>query len=140
MRFVLSLLLLTTATLASAQTPEPKGLQEALGLAVASQKVLNEYAIGAMEPEAMKYAQRLRLTQAALDAQYRRWPALAADTDAWAPLRICQAALQQASKLAALSASKAVRAASEPDFQAAKARLQQLRTACDTQIRSGKPS
>lgn len=139
MRFVLSLLLLT-ATLAAAQPSSLKNQQDALGLATASQKVLNEYAMGAMEPEAMKYAQRLRLTQAALDAQYRRWPALAAGTDAWSPLRICQAALQQASALAALSASKAVRAVSEPDFQAAKASLQQLRTGCNAQIRSGKPA
>ena len=139
-RFLSLLLLFTTATLAGAQTPASRGLQEALDLAVASQQVLNEYAIGAMEPEAMKYAQRLRLTQAALDAQYRRWPALTAGTDAWTPLRICQSALQQASALAALSARKAVSAVSEPDFLAARARLQQLRTGCDAQIRrTGKP-
>jgi len=96
--------------------------------------------MGAMEPEAMKYAQRLRLTQAALDAQYRRWPAPAAGPDAWTPLRICQSALQQASTLAALSGRKAVSVVSETDFQAAKARLQQLRAACEAQIRrSGKP-
>jgi hypothetical protein len=141
MRSLLPLLLLTTATLAGAQAPVLKNQQEALDLAVASHRVLNEYAIGAMEPEAMKYAQRLRLTQSALDAQYRRWPAPAAGADAWTPLRICQSALQQASALAALSARKAVSAVSEPDFLAAKARLQQLRTGCDAQIRrSGKPA
>jgi hypothetical protein len=141
MRSLLALLLLTTATLVSAQAPALKNQQEALDLAVASHRVLNEYAIGAMEPEAIKYAQRLRLTQAALDTQYRRWPALAAGVDAWTPLRICQSALQQASSLAELSARKAVSAVSEPDFLAAKARLQQLRTGCDAQIRrSGKPA
>jgi hypothetical protein len=140
MRNVLSLLLLATATLAGAQTSASKSQQEALDLAVASQKVVNEYAMGAMEPEAMKYAQRLRLTQDALDAQARRWPAPAAGIDAWAPLRICQTALQQASALAGLSARKAVSVVSEADFQAAKSRLQQLRAACDAQIRrSGKP-
>ena len=139
MRFFLSLLLLTTATLAAAQAPALTSRQEALDLAVASQKVLNEYAISAMEPDAMKYAQRLRLTQAALDAQYRQWPALSAGTDAWTPLRICQTALQQASTLAALSASKAVRKVSEPEFQASKARLQQLRSECDALIRRARP-
>ena len=145
MRHFLCLRLLTTATLAGAQPGAPadalKNRQAALDLAVASHRVLNEYAIGAMEPEAMKYAQRLRLTQAALDAQSRRWPALASGTDAWTPLRICQAALQQASTLAALSARKAVSAVSEPDFLAAKARLQQLRAGCDAQIHrtGGKP-
>ena len=140
MQRLLPLLLLINVTLAGAQTGAPASQHEALALAVASQKVLNEYAIGAMEPEAMKYAQRLRLTQAALDTQYRRWPAVTAGPDAWTPLRICQAALQQASSLAALSGSKAVRAVSEPDFLAAKARLQQLRTGCEAQIRrSGKP-
>ncbi len=140
MRSVFSLLLLSTVTLAGAQAPALKNPQEALNLAVAAQKVLNEYAIGAMEPEAMKYAQRLRLTQAALDAQSRRWPAPVAGSDAWAALRICQGALQQASALAALSARKAVSAVSEPDFQAAKARLQQLRTGCDAQIRGSGPA
>lgn len=140
MRHFLSLLLLTTATLAAAQAPALKNPQEALELAVASQKVVNEYAMGAMEPEAMKYAQRLRLTQAALDAQYRRWPA-PAGTDAWAPWRVCQTALQQASALAALSGRKAVSVVSEADFQAARTRLQQVRAGCDAQIRrSGKPA
>lgn len=140
MHRLLPLLLLSTVTLAGAQAPALKSQQEALDLAVASRKVLNEYAIGAMEPEAMKYAQRLRLTQAALDAQYRRWPATGAGTDAWTPLRICQSALQQASALAALSGRKAVSVVSEADFQAARARLQQLRAGCDAQIRSsGKP-
>jgi hypothetical protein len=140
MRRLLPLLLLATVTLAGAQTPTLKNQQQALDLAVASQKVLNEYAMGAMEPEAMKYAQRLRLTQAALDAQARRWPALASGTDAWTPLRICQSALQQASTLAALSARKAVSVVGEADFQAARARLQQLRAACTAQIRrSGEP-
>ena len=141
MRPFLSLLLATTVTLASAQSPSVKDQQQALELAIASHKVLNEYAIGAMEPEAMKYAQRLRLTQAALDAQYRRWPVAATGTDALASMRVCQSALQQASMLAALSARKAVSAVSEPDFQAARTRLQQLRSACDTQIRrSGQPA
>jgi len=140
MRYALSLLLLTTATLAAAQAPALKNPQEALELAVASQKVVNEYAMGAMEPEAMKYAQRLRLTQAALDAQYRRWPA-PAGTDAWAPWRVCQTALQQASALAALSGRKAVSVVSEADFQAARTRLQQVRAGCDAQIRrSGQPA
>ncbi|MDP3412264.1 MAG: hypothetical protein Q8S16_03595 [Polaromonas sp.] len=140
MRCFLPLLLLVTATLAAAQTPALKNQQEALDLAVASRKVLNEYAMGAMEPEAMKYAQRLRLTQAALDAQVRRWPAPATGTDDWAPWRICQTALQQASALAALSGRKAVSVVSEADFQAAKSRLQQLRAGCDAQIGSnGRP-
>lgn len=141
MRRLLPLLLLATVTLAGAQAPALTNPQEALDLAVASRKVLNEYAMGAMEPEAMKYAQRLRLTQAALDAQARRWPASATGTDAWTPWRICQGALQQASALAALSARKAVSGVSEADFQAARSRLQQLRAGCDTQIqRSGKPA
>ncbi len=141
MRRFLSPLLLTLATLASAQSSPARDQQQAMDLAVASQKVLNEYAIGAMEPEAMKYAQRLRLTQAALDAQSLRWPVPAAGTDALASLRICQSALQQASALAALSARKAVSAVSEPDFQAAKTSLQQLRSGCDAQIRrAGKPA
>lgn len=141
MRHLLALLLLATATLAGAQTPALKNQQEALDLAVASRKVLNEYAMGAMEPEAMKYAQRLRLTQAAFDTQSRRWPVPAGGTDAWTGLRLCQSALQQASALAALSGRKAVSVVSEDDFQATKARLQQLRAGCDAQIaRSGKPS
>ena len=140
MRSFLCLLLLTTATLAAAQAPASRSLQAALDLAIASQKVLDEYAAGAMEPEAMKYAQRLRLTQAALDAQFRQWPAPAAGPNAWTPLRICQTALQQASTLAGLSANKAVSAVSEPDFLAAKARLQQLRNECAAQIRRARPA
>jgi hypothetical protein len=130
MRIFFSLLLSFWVVSVIAQTP-PSALQ----LAVSAQKVLNEYAIGAMEPEAMKYAQRLRLTQSAFDAQVRQWPAQAAGTDGETPLRICQTALQQASALAALSARKAVSAVSEPDFLAAKASLQQLRGECDALIR-----
>lgn len=133
---IFCLLLPLAVTSAGAQPPAAKA---PLDLAIASQKVLDEYAIGAMEPEAMKYAQRLRLTQAALDAQYRQWPAPAAGADAWTPLRLCQTALQQASTLAGLSARKAVSSVVEADFQAAKARLQQLRSECATQIRRARP-
>lgn len=134
---VFCVLLLLAFVSAGAQPPAAR---TALDLAIASQKVLDEYAVGAMEPEAMKYAQRLRLTQAALDAQYRQWPAPAAGADAWTPLRLCQTALQQASTLAGLSARKAVGPVAEADFQAAKARLQQLRSECATQIRRTRPA
>lgn len=117
--------------------------RDALALAVSSQKVLNEYTIGATDPEAMKYTQRVRLTRAALDAQYKLWPAapaLPVAGDAWAPWRVCQQALQQASSLAALSARKAVSAVNEAEFQAAKAGLQKSRSDCAAQIqRAGKP-
>jgi hypothetical protein len=127
--WLLPVAFLAAAPLAGAAAPS------ALQLAIDSQKVLNEYAIGAMDPEAMKYAQRLRRTQDALDAQARLWPAQSGAGDAWTPLRLCQVALQQASALAALSARKAVSASSEQDFLAGKARLQQLRSECDGLIR-----
>ncbi|MDO9359127.1 MAG: hypothetical protein Q7T70_09075 [Polaromonas sp.] len=146
MRFFLSLALpvMLVSTLAAAQTAASAAAgRDTLALAVSSQKVLNEYAIGAMDPDAMKYTQRVRLTRAALDAQYKLWPAAPASPvagDAWAPWRVCQQALQQASSLAALSARKAVSAVNEAEFQAAKAGLQKSRSDCAAQIqRAGKP-
>ncbi len=123
-KLLVTLWLLCVTTLAAAQA-------DALALAVKSQQVLDEYAPGAMEPEAMKYAQRLRLTRAALDAQLANWPAASAP-DKFAA---CKSALQSASQLAGLSASKAVRTVDDQVFNAEKTTLQQLRTSCREQIR-----
>jgi hypothetical protein len=121
-KLLIALCLLGAIPLAAAQA-------DVLALALKSQQVLDEYAIGAMEPEAMKYAQRLRRTQAALDAQLAKWPAAGAPG-----MAACKSALQSASHLAGLSASKAVRAVDEQAFIAEKTRLQQLRSQCKDQI------
>jgi hypothetical protein len=137
MRIFFTLVLLTTATLAGAQTAPSSKPQDALALAVRSQKVLNEYVIGAIEPEAMKYAQRLRLTQAALDGQRQQWPTVSTGLDPWDSYRACKNALEKASYVAGLSAMKAVSTLDNTVFNAEKAKLQQLRTDCKRQIGSG---
>ncbi|MEO7886466.1 MAG: hypothetical protein ABIR76_06975 [Polaromonas sp.] len=136
-----ALLLLSASPLLCAQpaTPTAKGERDALALAVQSQGVLNEYAIGAMEPEAMKYAQRLRLTQAALDGQRKQWPAVANGPDPWDKFRPCKNALEKASYVAGLSGMKAVSKLDDQVFHVEKSKLQQLRTECDAIIKREKP-
>jgi hypothetical protein len=134
MRILPTLLLLSASALVNAQT---KGEQDALALAVRSQHVLNEYAVGAAEPEAMKYVQRLRLTRAALDAQRKQWPVV---TDGPSPsdkFRACKNALEQASVVAGLSGTKAVSTLDDKVFHAEKGKLQQLRSACDEAVKRG---
>ncbi len=133
MRMLLTFLLFPAATLATAQPT--KGEQDALALAIRSQRVLNEYAIGAMEPEAMKYAQRLRLTQAALDGQRKQWPAAKEGPDPFDQFRPCKNGLEKASYLAGLSGMKAVRTLDDKVFHAEKAKLQKLRAECDALIK-----
>jgi len=137
MRLFFTLVLLTTATFAAAQTATVSNPQDALALAVRSQAVLNEYVIGAIEPEAMKYAQRLRLTQAALDGQRKQWPTVSAGPDSWDSYRACKNALEKASYVAGLSAVKAVSKLDNTVFNVEKAKLQQLRADCKRQISSG---
>ena len=128
MRILPTLLLLSASALVNAQT---KDEQDALALAVRSQHVLNEYAVGAVEPEAMKYAQRLRLTRAALDAQRKQWPAVTDGPSPWDKFRACKNALEQASHVAGLSGTKAVSSLDDKVFHAEKGKLQQLRAECD---------
>ncbi|MDP2819275.1 MAG: hypothetical protein Q8O29_13605 [Polaromonas sp.] len=137
MRIFFTLVLFTTATLAGAQTATSSNPQDALALAVRSQAVLNEYVIGAIEPEAMKYAQRLRLTQAALDGQRKQWPTVRTGPDPWDSYRACKNALEKASDVAGLSAMKAVSTLDNKVFHAEKTKLQQLRVDCTRQISSG---
>lgn len=132
MRMLLTFLLFPAATLATAQPT--KGEQDALALAIRSQRVLNEYAIGAMEPEAMKYAQRLRLTQAALDGQRKQWPSAIQGSDPFEQFRPCKNALETASYLAGLSGKKAVSALDDKVFHAGKDKLQKLRAECEALI------
>lgn len=134
MRIFFPLVLLTTATLAGAQSAAASSPQDALALAVRSQAVLNEYVIGAIEPEAMKYAQRLRLTQAALDGQRKQWPDVSTGPYSWDSYRACKNALEKASYVAGLSARKAVSTVDNPVFNGEKAKLQQLRADCKRQI------
>ena len=112
--------------------------QDALALAVKSQRVLNEYSIGAMEPEAMKYAQRLRLTKAALDGQRKEWPTVTSGPDPWDNFRACKNALEKASYLAELSGMKAVSKLDDKVFDAEKGKLHKLRAECDAQVKRGK--
>jgi hypothetical protein len=133
MRTLLTLLLLSVPVLAAAQ-PTKAG-QEALALAVKSQRVLNEYTVGAVEPEAMKYAQRLRLTKAALDAQRQEWPTVTNGPDPWDNFRACKNALEKASYLAGLSGMKAVRSLDDKVFHAEKGKLQKLRAECDAVVK-----
>ncbi len=140
MRIFFTLVLLTSAMLAGAQTATSSKPQDALALAVRSQAVLNEYVIGAMEPEAMKYAQRLRLTQAALDGQRKQWPSASAGPDPWDSYRACKNALEKASYVAGLSGMKAVSTLDNKVFDVEKAKLQQLRSECTRQIGSGTAS
>ena len=137
MRLFFTLVLLTSATFAAAQAATSSNPQDALALAVRSQAVLNEYVIGAIEPEAMKYAQRLRLTQAALDGQRKQWPTVSAGPDPWDSYRACKNALEKASYVAGLSAIKAVSTLDTTVFAAEKAKLQQLRADCKRQISIG---
>lgn len=134
MRIFLTPVLLTAVTLTSAQTAAARSPQEALALAIRSQAVLNEFVIGAIEPEAMKYAQRLRLTQAALDGQRKQWPTVSTGPDPWESYRACKNALEKASYVAGLSAKKAVSTLDNPVFNGEKAKLQQLRADCKRQI------
>lgn len=135
MRTFLTLLLIPAATLVNAQATQ--GDKDALALAVKAQRTLNEYAIGAMDPEAMKYAQRLRLTKAALDAQRKEWPTVTSGVDPWDTYRPCKNALEKASYMAELSGMKAIRTLDDKVFQTEKAELQQLRTECDALIKRG---
>jgi hypothetical protein len=135
MRMLTTLLLLLASTLATAQTT--KGEQDALALAIRSQRILNEYAIGAVEPEAMKYAQRLRLTQAALDGQRKQWPAATEGSSPFDQFRPCKNALEQASYVAGLSGRKAVSTLDDKVFHAGKDKLQKLRAECDAQVKQG---
>ncbi|MBW8720375.1 MAG: hypothetical protein JF626_00205 [Polaromonas sp.] len=129
----MTLLLLSVPVLAAAQSTQAG--QQALALAVKSQRVLNEYAVGAAEPEAMKYAQRLRLTKAALDAQRQEWPTVASGPDPWDNFRACKNALEKASYVAELSGMKAVSKLDDKVFNLEKGKLQKLRAECDAQIR-----
>lgn len=135
MRTFLPLLLLGASALVSAQTT--KGEQDALALAIKSQHVLNEYAMGAMEPEAMKYAQRLRLTKAALDGQRKEWPAVTSGPDAWDKFGACKTGLEKASYVAGLSGMKATSKLDDKVFDAEKGKLQKLRAECDAQVKRG---
>lgn len=135
MRIFPTLLLLAASALVNAQT---KGEQDALALAIKSQQILNEYSVGAVEPEAMKYAQRLKLTKAALDGQRKQWPTVAnGSPDPSDKFRACKTALEQASHVAGLSGMKATRTLDDQVFHAEKGKLQQLRSACDEAVKRG---
>ncbi|MEO8021345.1 hypothetical protein [Polaromonas sp.] len=136
-----TLLLLSASMLLCAQpaAPTAQGERDALALAVQSQRVLNEYVVGAMEPEAMKYAQRLKLTQAALDTQYKQWPMVTSGPDPWDRFRPCKNALEKASYVAALSGMKAVSKLDDKVFSVEKNKLQQFRAECDAVIKREKP-
>lgn len=136
MRTYLPLLLFCASTLVSAQAA--KAEQDALALAVKSQRVLNEYSIGAMEPEAMKYAQRLRLTKAALDGQRKEWPTVSSGPDPWDQFRACKNALEKASYVAELSGTKAISKLDDKVYDAEKGKLHKLRAECDAQVKRGK--
>lgn len=136
MRTLLTLLLLSVPTLAGAQPT--KGEQDALALAIKSQRVLNEYAIGAIDPEAMKYAQRLRLTKAALDGQRKEWPTVTSGPDPWDQYRPCKNALEKASYMAGVSGMKAVSKLDDKVFDTEKGKLQKLRAECDAQVKRSK--
>jgi hypothetical protein len=135
MRTLLPLLLLCATTWAGAQATQ--GEKDALALAVKSQRVLNEYVVGAVEPEAMKYAQRLRLTKAALDGQRKEWPAVTSGPDPWDNFRACKNALEKASYVAELSGMKAVSKLDDKVFAVEKGKLQTLRTECGAQVKRG---
>jgi hypothetical protein len=135
MRIFLFSVLLSVASLANAQSS--KNEHDALALAIASQQTLNEYAVGAVEPEAMKYSQRLRMTRAALDAQRQQWTTIT-PLDSSGNYLACRSALEQASLVAGLSGSKAVSAVDDEVFRSGKARLKQLRTDCDGLISRGR--
>jgi hypothetical protein len=132
---LLTLLLLSVPALAGAQPT--KAEQDALALAIKSQRVLNEYAVGAVDPEAMKYAQRLRLTKAALDGQRKEWPPVTSGPDPWGNFRPCKDALEKASYIAELSGTKAVSKLDDKVFDAEKGKLQKLRAECDALIKRG---
>ena len=136
MRILPTLLLLSASALVNAQT-KGKGEQDALALAIRSQHILNEYAVGAAEPEAMKYVQRLRLTRAALDAQRKQWPIVTDGPSPWDKFRACKTALEQASHVAGLSGTKAVSTLDDKVFHAEKGKLQQLRSECDEAVKRG---
>jgi len=137
MRILPTLLLLSASTLVHAQAT--RGEQDALALAIKSQQILNEYSVGAVEPEAMKYAQRLKLTRAALDAQRKQWPAVASGPNPWDKFGACKNALEQASHVAGLSGMKATRTLDDQVFHAEKGKLQQFRAECDEVIKRSGP-
>ncbi len=136
MRTFFPILLLCASTLVNAQAAQAE--QDALALAAKSQRVLNEYAIGAMDPEAMKYAQRLRLTKAALDGQRKEWPTVTSGANPWDNFRACKTGLEQASHLAGLSGTKAVSKLDDKVFGAEKGKLQKLRAECDAQVKQSR--
>lgn len=130
------LLLLSAPMLVHAQATRSE--QDALALAIKSQQILNEYSVGAVEPEAMKYAQRLKLTKAALDGQRRQWPTVAGGSpDPSDNFRACKNALEQASHVAGLSGMKATRTLDDQVFHAEKGKLQKLRSECDEAVKRG---
>ncbi|ABE46631.1 hypothetical protein Bpro_4752 [Polaromonas sp. JS666] len=134
MRILPTLLLLSASMLVHAQAT--RGEQDALALAIKSQQILNEYSVGAVEPEAMKYAQRLKLTKAALDGQHKQWPTVAdGSPDPSDRFRACKSALEQASAVAGLSGMKATRTLDDQVFHAEKGKLQTLRSACDEAVK-----
>ena len=134
MRILLPLVLLLA--LAASAKAQASADSDAAALALRSQQLLNEYSIGAAEPEAMKYAQRLRLTRATLDRQFEKWPVAGAAGAASAEkFSACKSALQTASALAGLSGQKAIRSVDEALFQTEKARLQELRVECAAQLK-----
>jgi hypothetical protein len=137
MRTFLPILLLSASTLASTLVQATQADKEALALAIKSQRVLNEYVVGAVEPEAMKYAQRLRLTKAALDGQRKEWPAVTSGPDPWDNFRACKNALEKASYVAELSGMKAVSKLDDKVFAVEKGKLQTLRTECGAQVKRG---
>ena len=140
MRILPTLLLLSASALVNAQTKGEqgeRGEQDALALAIRSQHILNEYAVGAAEPEAMKYVQRLRLTRAALDAQRKQWPVVTDGPNPWDKFRACKTALEQASHVAGLSGTKAVSTLDDKVFHAEKGKLQKLRAECDEAVKRG---
>lgn len=136
MKILCTLMLLSAATLVSAQAA--KGEQDALALAIASRHTLNEYAIGAVEPEAMKYTQRLRLTRAALDTQRKQWPAVTSGSDPSDKYSACRNALEQASHVAGLSGIRAFGPLEDKIFNAEKSHLKQLRSDCDELVKRGR--
>lgn len=120
---------------AFAGAPFAKAERNPLTLAIESQNILNEYALSATEPEAMKYAQRLRLTKAVLDAQVRQWPDNINTAEPLNPFRSCKSALVKASYLAGLSGMKATSAVDDKVFNSEKSQLRQLRAECNSLIK-----
>jgi hypothetical protein len=140
MRTFMTLLLLSASTLTSplVNAQATRADKDALALATRSQHVLNEYAPGAVDPEAMKYVQRLRLTKAAFDGQRKEWPTVTGGPDPWDNFRACKAALEKASYVAELSGLKTVSKLENKVFDTEKGKLQKLRAECDAQVKQAK--